>query len=61
MLSSVDPAGFMKYVMESYQILGAAKGALIQGIFNEFGCDHLSKVTPELYPQVWAKIEALKS
>jgi hypothetical protein len=56
----IDQASLVKYVMESFQALGAVKGAGIQTVLGEFGYTHMNQVTAENYAGFHAKVEALK-
>ncbi len=55
-----DANTLVKYVMESFQALGAEKGAGIQAILAEYGYTHMNQVTPENYVGFYQKVEALK-
>ena len=56
-----DGKGLIDYVMSSYKALGAAKGALIQGVLTGLGYQNINDVKPEHYAALSAGIEALKS
>ena len=55
-----DGKGLIDYVMSSYKALGAAKGALIQGVLTGLGYQNINDVKPEHYAALVAGIEALK-
>jgi hypothetical protein len=55
-----DGAGLIKYTMDAYQTMGAAKGAKIQGILQSLGAANINDVRADQYPQFYAQVEALK-
>lgn len=55
-----DGAGLIKYTMDAYQTMGAAKGAKIQGILQSLGATNINDVRADQYPQFYAQVEALK-
>ena len=55
-----DPKGLIDYVMGAYKALGAAKGAMIQGVLTGLGYQNINDVKPEHYGQLFAGVEALK-
>ena len=55
-----DGKGLIDYVMSSYKALGAAKGALIQGVLTGLGYQNINDVKPEHYAALFAGVEGLK-
>ena len=55
-----DAKGLLGYVMESYKTLGPAKGANIQNVLTGLGVANINDVKPEMYPALFAGVEALK-
>ena len=56
-----DAKGLLDYTMASYQILGAEKGAKIQGIFNHLGYAQITDIQPQHYLAFFSQVEALKA
>jgi hypothetical protein len=56
-----DKQGLTSYTMESYKALGAIKGAKIQDVLGSLGITNINEVTPAMYGQYYASIEALKA
>jgi hypothetical protein len=54
-----DQAGLIKYGMEKYRALGAAKGGMIQNVIVDMGFNNLSKIPSERWAEFVAKCEAL--
>ena len=55
-----DNKGMVKYVMDKYRELGAAKGAEIQTVLTGLGVPNINDVKPEHYAALFAGIEAIK-
>lgn len=55
-----DGPSLTAYVMQSYQALGAEKGAQIQTVLNNLGYQNINDVKPEHYAQFHQGVEALK-
>jgi hypothetical protein len=55
-----DAKGLMQYVMEAYKTLGRDKGAQIQTVLNNMGCQNVNDIKVEQYAQLYAGVEALK-
>lgn len=55
-----DASGLIAYTMEAWKVLGAEKGARIQGILSEMGVGNINDLPPNLYGSFYAQIEALK-
>ena len=56
-----DGPGLIQYVMGVYKEIGAAKGAMIQGVLTNLGYQNINDVKPEHYAQLFAGVEALKA
>lgn len=56
-----DNNSLVTYVMQSYQAMGAEKGAAIQTILNQLGYSNINDVKPEHYAQIYTGIEGLKN
>jgi hypothetical protein len=54
-----DQAGLIKYGMEKYRTLGAAKGGLIQNVIVDMGFNNLSKIPSERWADFVSRCEAL--
>ncbi|MEN6407874.1 MAG: hypothetical protein ABFC77_15580 [Thermoguttaceae bacterium] len=54
-----DQAGLIKYGMEKYRTLGAAKGGLIQNVIVDMGFNNLSKIPSERWAEFVSRCEAL--
>lgn len=54
-----DQAGLIKYGMEKYRTLGAAKGGLIQNVIVDMGFNNLSKIPSERWTEFVSRCEAL--
>lgn len=57
----VDGQSLTKYVMESYQAMGAEKGAQIQNIMASLGYGNINDVKPEHYASLYQQVEQLKN
>jgi hypothetical protein len=55
-----DAKGLLNYVMESYKLMGPAKGAGIQGVLSSIGVANINDVQPAQYAALFAGVEALK-
>lgn len=49
------------YVMSAYRQMGPIKGAQIQGILVQLGCNNINEVKPEHYAHFVQAVEALKA
>jgi len=56
-----DKAGLTAYTMSVYKELGAVKGAQIQNVLVGLGVSNINEVTPAMYSQYHAALEALKA
>jgi len=56
-----DKAGLTAYTMSVYKELGAVKGAQIQNVLVSLGVSNINEVTPAMYSQYHAALEALKA
>ena len=56
-----DQKGLVTYVMGAYQSMGPQKGAQIQQVLLQMGCQSINEVKPEQYAALYAGVEALKA
>jgi len=56
-----DAKGLLGYVMESYKVMGPAKGAQIQTVLTGLGVANINDIKPEQYAALFAAVEALKA
>ena len=56
-----DQKGLVTYVMGSYQSMGPQKGAQIQQVLLQMGCQSINEVKSEQYAALYAGVEALKA
>ena len=54
-----DQAGLIKYGMEKYRTLGAAKGGMIQNVIVDMGFNNLSKIPADRWAEFVSRCEAL--
>jgi hypothetical protein len=55
-----DKQGLTQYTMSVYKSLGAVKGGEIQNVLVALGVTNINEVTPAMYGQYYAALEALK-
>ena len=55
-----DSKGMMTWVMDTYKVLGAEKGAKIQEVLTTLGHANINDVRPDQYAALYAGIEGLK-
>ena len=56
-----DQKGLVTYVMGAYQSMGPQKGAQIQQVLLQMGCQSINEVKVEQYAALYAGVEALKA
>ena len=56
-----DQKGLVTYVMGAYQSMGPQKGAQIQQVLLQMGCQSINEVKTEQYAALYAGVEALKA
>lgn len=56
-----DQKGLVTYVMGAYQSMGPQKGAQIQQVLLQMGCQSINEVKPEQYAALYAGVETLKA